>query len=224
VEEHEQEEIEHAPVPVLSPTALARRARLRRLVAGVVGFAGVISIAVVGKQVFASRRPQPPLPALETKRDTPQTQAPTAELPKAPADAKLAEPQKAVEPAKPEEAAKKDEAKPEETKKPEEAKKDEAKPEEAKKDEARPAPSGADAEALKKETLNLLNRGRTKDAIAKAQEAIAADPTDATSYLYLGSALQDTGKWKDGIEAYSECVRHATKGPVHECRAMGGHK
>ena len=43
-------------------------------------------------------------------------------------------------------------------------------------------------------------------------------------YLFLGSALQDMGKYKEGIEAYSECVRHATKGPVHECRAMGGKK
>ena len=33
-------------------------------------------------------------------------------------------------------------------------------------------------------------------------------------YLLLGSALQDSGKWKDGIEAYCECVRNATKGPV----------
>ena len=31
-------------------------------------------------------------------------------------------------------------------------------------------------------------------------------------------------KWKEGIEAYSECVRTATKGPVNDCRAMGGHK
>ncbi len=84
--------------------------------------------------------------------------------------------------------------------------------------------SAADAAALKKETLSLLNRGKTKDAIAKARESIAADPTDATSYLYLGSALQDSGKWKDGIEAYCECVRNSTKGPVNECRAMGGHK
>ena len=77
---------------------------------------------------------------------------------------------------------------------------------------------------MKKEVLSLLNRGRNKDAIEKAKEAIAADPTDATTYLYMGSALQDSGKWKDGIAAYCECVRNATKGPVNECRAMGGHK
>ena len=72
--------------------------------------------------------------------------------------------------------------------------------------------------------FGLLNRGKLKDAIPVAQAAIAADPSEAMAYLYLGSALQDTGKWKDGIEAYSECVRKATKGPVHECRAMGGRK
>jgi hypothetical protein len=82
----------------------------------------------------------------------------------------------------------------------------------------------ADAEALKKETLSLLNRGRTKDAIVKAREAIAADPADAISYLYLGSALQDSGKWKEGIEVYCDCVRNATKGAIGDCRAMGGHK
>ena len=54
--------------------------------------------------------------------------------------------------------------------------------------------------------------------------AVAADPSDALPYLYLGSSLQETGKWKEGVEAYSECVRHATKGPIHECRAMGGRK
>jgi tetratricopeptide (TPR) repeat protein len=183
-------------------------------VAGVVAFAGVISIAVVGKQVSASKRPIPPAAvAVEAKQDAPP--APAKE------EAKPAEPQKAPAPEPAKVDDKKDEAKKDEAK-PEEAKKDEAKPEEAKKDEVKP-PTG-DAEALKKETLSLLNRGKTKDAIVKAREAVAADPTDATSYLYLGSALQDSGKWKDGIEAYSECVRTATKGPVHECRAMGGHK
>ncbi|NUQ79478.1 MAG: hypothetical protein HUU21_38710, partial [Polyangiaceae bacterium] len=82
----------------------------------------------------------------------------------------------------------------------------------------------ARAAALEKETVALLNRGKYKDAIEKAKEAIAADPEQAMPYLYLGSALQDTGKWKDGIEVYSECVRKATKGPVHECRQMGGKK
>jgi cytochrome c-type biogenesis protein CcmH/NrfG len=85
-------------------------------------------------------------------------------------------------------------------------------------------PSGGDVKALTKEAEAFLNRGNRKDAMLKAREAIAADPSEAMPYLLLGSALQDSGKWKDGIEAYSECVRNATKGPVGECRQMGGHK
>jgi tetratricopeptide (TPR) repeat protein len=96
---------------------------------------------------------------------------------------------------------------------------------EAEKEKAEaPAASAEDASKLKKEALSFLNRGRYKDAIEVSRAAIAADPTDALPYLYLGSALQDTGKWKDGLAAYSDCVRNATKGPVHECRAMGGRK
>jgi eukaryotic-like serine/threonine-protein kinase len=94
----------------------------------------------------------------------------------------------------------------------------------AKAPKATTEPAKADPEAMRKETLHLLNRGRLKDAILKAREAIAADPGDANGYLYLGSALQDSGKWKDGIEAYCECVRNATRGPINECRQMGGHK
>jgi hypothetical protein len=235
VEEHE--EVDPIPAPVLSPSALARRARLRRLVAGVVAFAGVISIAVVSKQVSAKR--QAPMPAMaidNTKRDTTSAPAPPPAKdeakPTAPEPAKVAEEKKAddkkaddqkaddkkADDKKADEVAKKDDAKPEEAK-PQEAKKDDAKPEEAK-----PALSSAEVAALKKEAESLLNRNKNKEAIEKAREAIAADPSDALPYLFLGTALQATGKWKDGIEAYCECVRNATKGPVNECRAVGGHK
>jgi len=207
VEEHEEAEA----VPSLpSPSRLARRARLRRVVAGVVAFAGVVSIAVVGKQVFASKRPSAPAPAV-TVAEPPHEAPRAAEI--EPAKVQIA-------PRAAEKAAEKADDKTAEGA----TKSEDAKVDSAKKSDTPPSPSGGDAAALKKETLNLLNRGRTKDAIEKAREAIAADPSDATSYLYLGSALQDSGKWKDGIEAYSECVRHATKGPVNECRAMGGHK
>jgi hypothetical protein len=252
VEEHEEELA--PPQIVLSPTTLARRARLRRAVAGVVAFLCVVSIAVVSKSLATKR--QPPMPvAVETRRELPAVgeTKPVADQKVAAADVKApdkVEDKKQGDPAakdepKPEEAkkddAKKDEARPEEAKKdepkkdepkkdeakPEEAKKDDAKKDEPKKDEATPAaaaPSAADAAALRKETLSLLNRGKNKDAIEKAKEAIVADPSDATAYLYLGSALQDSGKFKDGLEAYCECVRNATKGPINECRAMGGHK
>jgi hypothetical protein len=81
-------------------------------------------------------------------------------------------------------------------------------------------PSGA---TQRKEAERLLNMGRVKDAIPIAEAAIEADPDHATGYLLLGSALQSAGRWKDGIAAYSQCVHRATKGPVNECRAVGGH-
>ncbi len=231
VEEHDDHE-EVAPVLILSPSTLARRARLRRMVAGVVAFAGVISIAVVGKQVFASKRPVSAMPALviEQRHDVAPT-PPEVVAPKA-----VAEPQKVAvaEPAKVDgdpkgekaDDKKVDDKKPDDKKDAVEAKKDDGKKDEAeakkddgKKDEAeakkdeKPAPSGADAGALKKEAESLLNRGRNKEAAEKAREAIAADPSDAISYLYLGTALQSSGKWKDGVDAYCECVRNATEGP-----------
>lgn len=81
------------------------------------------------------------------------------------------------------------------------------------------AAPAADALALRKETESLLD-AEDLDAIIKAREAIAADPATPARIFTRASALQDSGKWKDGIEAYSECVRNATKGPVNECRQM----
>jgi hypothetical protein len=236
---------------VLSPATVARRARFRRVVASVVAFAGVISLAVIGKSIAAPRHnasaarvavaaavappraePAPvaapaPKPA-EVAAPAPaptETAAPAATDAKpdeAKADAAKADDKKAddapkVDDKKTDDAAKADDKKADD-------KADDKKAEEAKADDKGAAPSGADAKALQKETLALLNRGKSKDAAEKAKEAIAADPDDAISYLYLGTALQDSGRWKDGVEAYCECVRHATKGSINECRQMGGHK
>jgi len=77
---------------------------------------------------------------------------------------------------------------------------------------------------LRKQAESLLNRGKFAESIDVSRAAIAADPSDATSYLMLGTALQSTGKWKEGIAAYSDCVRNARRGPVHECSAVGGRK
>jgi tetratricopeptide (TPR) repeat protein len=84
-------------------------------------------------------------------------------------------------------------------------------------------PSVPDGVNPKKEAERLLNIGKYKDAIPMAEAAIAADPEDAYPYLFLGAALQSVGRWKDGIAAYSKCVHTAKKGPVAECRAVGGH-
>jgi hypothetical protein len=205
--------------PVLSPRAIARRARFRRMVAGVVTFAAVLSIGVMGKKLFTSKGSNaiaaPP---------------PKAEMVVAPAAAP--QPPKPAEPAKVAEAPKPEPAKTAEPVKLEDPKADakgsDAKVADAKPEEEKPAepktPDPKVAAELKKKAESLLNRGNRKEAIVVSQQAIEADPSDAYPYLLLGSALQDSGKWKDGVEAYCECVRHATKGPINECRAMGGHK
>ena len=192
-------------IEALSPEALARRARLRRVVGAIVGFAAVISVVAVGKSMarptyapvapppVAAAAPPEPKAALETR--------PASDVKPAPSAKAEATPAPAPAPAKDAEASK-------------------AEPAPADK----PAVDPADAAKLRKEALSFLNRGRYKDAIEAARAAIAADPGDAMAYLYLGSALQDSGKWKDGIAAYSDCVRNAKKGPVHECAAMGGRK
>jgi cytochrome c-type biogenesis protein CcmH/NrfG len=46
------------------------------------------------------------------------------------------------------------------------------------------------------------------------------DPTDAEAWLILGSAQQDSGHWKEGREAYTECTKQAKVGPIGECRMM----
>jgi hypothetical protein len=214
--DHDHEEHDEAGgVHVLSPATIARRARLRRVVAGVVAFAGVITLAVVGKTLAASKQPA----SLPMKPPVTQTQEakvePKPEEKAAPVPVKTAEVVAVAAPTASAEVAKAEPAKAADVKAEEPKKADEPKAAE---------PSGGDVKALTKEAESFLNRGNRKDAMAKAREAIAADPSQAMAYLLLGSALQDSGKWKDGIEAYSDCVRNATKGPVSECRQMGGHK
>lgn len=208
VEELDEPEL----APEIMAAATARRARLRGIVAGVVAFAAVLSVAVVGKALVGARPLQgtaAPAPAAIEARE--QTIHANYERP-VPATT----PEKA--PAEPTKVAPKVEEKKVD------AKSGEKPVEEKKADDARPVAGPSEARALQKETEILLNQRRAKDAIGKAREAIAADPNEAIAYLYLGSALQDTGKWKDALQAYSDCVRTATKGPVQECRAMGGHK
>ncbi|WP_437688058.1 hypothetical protein [Sorangium sp. So ce176] len=224
----------------LSPETLARRARLRRIVAGVAGLAGVISVAVVAKSVLSSKpssaapvamaapasKPAPVEAKLSALAANPAPAREKAPPPAEPAPAQGAA--KVAEAAAEKAAAEKAEAEKAAAEKAEAEKADAEKAAAAEEAEAEKAEAAAvsleDAGKLKKEALSFLNRGRYKDAIEASRAAIAADPTDALPYLYLGSALQDTGKWKDGIAAYSDCVRNATKGPIHECRAMGGRK
>ena len=94
-------------------------------------------------------------------------------------------------------------------------------------DEYHPPAATADeakAQALREQALDLLNRRKNAEVLPVARAAIEADPLEALGYLYLGSALQDSGKWKDAMSVYQECVRTAKKGIVDECRAMVGRR
>jgi hypothetical protein len=189
------------------------RPRKRGLVAGAIAFAGVVMIAMIGKALITRRAPPAPrssvpvVTAVAASNTAPPVTTPSAPAPSDP-------PEQA-----PSAAQKTDDA---------EAPDKPAPPERslaATRDPARKAsdPPGSD-ETLKRQALSLLNKGALSEAIPVAKEAVAADPTDALGYLYLGSALQGVGRAREAIEVYSECVRHATRGPVSECRLMGGHR
>jgi len=193
--------------PVITAETLERRARLRRVVAGVVAVAALISVVVIGRSLAKKPATTVPTTSAEVPRPAPppSVAAPTSAAPVAPpAPVASAQPVASAEPLASASAPPVDSAVPSAS--------------------AAPAAGSADAAALTKEAYALLNRGKRTEAMAVARRAIEADPSDANPYLYLGSALQESGKWKEGVEAYSECVRHATKGPVYECRAMGGKK
>src|SRR6266540_4063977 len=143
---------EPAPTPP-SPAQLRRRARLRRLVSGLIGTVS-IAMTLAGVRAFfarsRARRPvdnaftvrQQVVPSIETG-----TPAPVQNL-------TLGAPA-AIE----------------------------------------PSPVLGEHPTTKADVHRLIQRGRIRDAIAAAQEALATDPSDAETYLLLGAALQETGKW-----------------------------
>jgi hypothetical protein len=65
-----------------------------------------------------------------------------------------------------------------------------------------------------------LERGKTRDALAAAERAVAADPTDAEAWLLVGSANQELGHAAAARAAFRSCLKSAKHGPVRECRAM----
>jgi len=192
-----------------SPELLARRSRFRKVVGAVVALAVVVMVGGVAKNLVAGGRhlSSSPASAVAAVRVSPAVRdsvvPPNAIAVAAPVVDVSATPP--VLPATtPEEAT--------------ERVVDDAVPEPATASEAR---DGVDAKA---EALRLLNAGEVEDAVPMARAAVAADPSDALPYLYLGSALQELGKHKEAIEVYGDCVRNARKGRVWECRAMGGKK
>lgn len=188
------------PPDVYPPEVLARRKRARKLVGAFIGAAALFFAFGLGKTALASRGTTVSGALLQSKAEVARVHAAIGGsingLVRSMADiARQAPVAKAV-----------------------------AAVQDASQAAATPDNDPAAGAKLRKEAESLLNRGRFKDAIDISRAAIEADPSHATSYLMLGTALQSTGKWKEGIEAYSECVRKASKGPVHECSAVGGRK
>lgn len=182
----------------LSPEVIARRTRARWAVGLFLGVATLFFAVGVGKTTLAARSSSLDAPAPAPNRIESAFGARVTALAHGTVDVPPATPQPPAAVA--------------------------AKADIAHEQAAPPSPDPERAGKLRKQAESLLDRGRYREAIEVSRDAIAADPTHALPYLYIGSALQSTGKWKDGIAAYSECVRNAKRGPVHECSALGGRK
>ena len=182
---------------LLTPELAARRARMRRIVAGIVAVAGLVGVlgavrvarkhagpADAGSSILAA---QPAVASVEV----------VAELPSPPpAPPAMADP---VEPAA--------EPTPEPL----------AVPVEAKRDAAAFTPS---VRETKKQARLAIAEGRYDEAIALGRAVVNLDPTDAAGYLLLGGALQEAGQWDRAARAFSRCATRAKRGAVEECRAL----
>jgi len=193
-----------AKAPPPSPALLARRSKFRKFVGAVVALGALFVVGGIGKSLATS-----PASAAEAKQPA-EAAVETVSATEAKPEAKPVE-KEVVEapPAAEQPVAEVKAAEPEATEEP------------AVEEPVAEAPKVEDPRA---EALKLLNTGKMKDAIPMARVAIQQAPDHALGYLYLGTALQETGQHKDAIAAYSDCVRNASKGPVWECRAMGGRK
>ena len=84
------------------------------------------------------------------------------------------------------------------------------------------APAGPldpeEAKKLTKNALKALESGNNKVAVERSSAAVDADPSDATGYLYWGTALMNMGKLADAKKVFATCVEKATKGPKADCR------
>ncbi len=104
---------------------------------------------------------------------------------------------------------------------PTEAEPTEAEPTEAEPTEAAPAGDPAAADRLSRQALRALNRRANSEAAGFAQQAVAADRTNAMGWLVLGAARSELGDAAGAREAYQSCVDHGSnRQTVRDCRAM----
>ena len=72
----------------------------------------------------------------------------------------------------------------------------------------------------KKKSQQLLEQGRTHDAIAHGMESVRLDPADGEAWLILGAAHQMVGDFKEARRAFASCLKEGKRGPRGECAAM----
>jgi tetratricopeptide (TPR) repeat protein len=178
---------------VLGPELVARRVRLRRIVAGIVGVASVVSVLVGVRLALQSSRAESAAPILAAQPAVASIDVPM-DTPIPPPAAPVAAPQE--EPAADSIAKSSDE------------------------DDNAPALDVARARQAKNRVLLAIEQGRYSQAITLGRTAIDADPADAEIYLLLGTALQETGQWKRAAQVFSECSGKAKRGPVGECMSL----
>lgn len=194
-----------------TPEVRARVARARRIVSGLVAAAAVLLVGGVGAKL------------LEGKGNAAVPSTHAAAAPVAVPEPKPAAPQ--VEAAKPVEAPKPVAEAPKPAEAP--AAPEPAKAEPAKVEPAAPAAPAASSDAPtktaleeKKEAQRLLDRGKSKDAIAAGERSVALDPADGEAWLLLGAAYQEQGKMADARRCYQACIKEGKRGPKGECAAM----
>jgi tetratricopeptide (TPR) repeat protein len=200
-----------------TPEVRARVARARRIVSGLVAAAAVLLVGGVGAKL------------LEGKGNAAVPSTHAAAAPVAVTEAKPAEPAQ-VEAPKPVEAAKPVEAPKPVAEAPKPAEAPAAEPVKAEPAKAEPTAAAAPAASSdaptktaleeKKEAQRLLDRGKSKDAIAAGERSVALDPADGEAWLLLGAAYQEQGKMADARRCYQACIKEGKRGPKGECAAM----
>jgi hypothetical protein len=64
----------------------------------------------------------------------------------------------------------------------------------------------------------LLESGHVREGVAMARDAVQANPAEAEPYILLAAGLQDLGDWNEARSVFAECQQKARRGPNDSCR------
>jgi hypothetical protein len=64
----------------------------------------------------------------------------------------------------------------------------------------------------------LLESGHVREGVAIARDAVHANPAEAEPYILLAAGLQDLGDWNEARTVFTECQQKARRGPNDSCR------